>query len=108
MQQMKQKEKAAEWQNIFTNDATDKGLNSKIYKQNIQLNNNNKKQTTLSKMGRSKQTFFQKRHADGQKVYENILNITIREMQIKTIIRYHLTPIRMAIIKKSTNKKFQK
>ena len=39
---MKQKEKATEWQNIFANDANDKGLNFKIYKQNIQLNNNNK------------------------------------------------------------------
>ena len=29
----------------------------------------------------------------------------IREMQIKTIMRYHLTLIRMAIIKKSTNNK---
>ena len=26
-------------------------------------------------------------------------------MQIKTIMRYHLTPVRMAIIKKSTNNK---
>ena len=29
----------------------------------------------------------------------------IREMQIKTTVRYHLTPIRMAAIKKSTNNK---
>ena len=31
--------------------------------------------------------------------------LVIREMQIKTKIRYHLTPVRMAIIKKSTNNK---
>ena len=31
--------------------------------------------------------------------------LIIREMQIKTIVRYHLTPVRMAIIIKSTNSK---
>ena len=29
----------------------------------------------------------------------------IREMQIKTTIRYYFTPVRMALIKKSTNNK---
>ena len=43
----KMKRQHTEWEKIFVNDATDKGLISKIYKQFIQLNNKN--QTTHPK-----------------------------------------------------------
>ena len=52
------------------------------------------------------QTLLQGRHTEGPETYERIsASLVIREMQIKTTVRYHFTPVRMAIINKSTNNK---
>ena len=46
---------------------------------------------------------FQRRHIDGQQTHEKILNI-IHQGNANQNHKYHGTPIRMTIIKKTTNK----
>ena len=55
---------------------------------------------------RPKQTFLQKDLQMANKQVKSCLTLLIiRETQIKTTMRYHLTPVRMAMTKKSTNNK---
>ena len=96
----------SEWEKIIANETTGKGLISKIYKQLTQLNTR-KTTNPIKKWGKDLNRHFSKEdiYMTNKHMKRCSTLLIIREMQIKTTVRYHLTQVRMAIIKKSTNSK---
>ena len=101
----KVKRQPSEWEKIIANETTDRGLICKIYKQLIQLNTR-KTNNPINKWGEDLIRHFSKDIQMANKYMRRCsTSFIIREMQMKTTMRYHLTLVRMAIIRKSTNNK---
>ena len=95
------------WENIFINDRSDKGLTSKIYKELKHLNKQ-KVYSPIKKWAEELNRQFSKEETQWPTDMKRCsTSLVIREMQIKSTRRCHLTPVRIATIQKTNNKCWQ-
>jgi hypothetical protein len=102
----KQKRPPTEWEKIFGGYTSNEGMITRMYRELKKLNSPKvnepikKWATELNSTFSKEEIHMAKKHMKKCSPY-----LAIKEMQIKTTLKFHLTSVRIAIIKNTTNNK---
>jgi uncharacterized Fe-S center protein len=101
------KRQPTEWEKVFASYISDKGLRTRICRELKNLNSPPKIKDPMKKWANGLNRAFSKEevHIAKKHMKKCSTSLAIKEMQIKTTLRFHFTPVIMGVIKNTNNNK---